>query len=262
MQAVKLFRRLVILISLIVVIGCMVLLLNFTASNPTGRRYSSAPVVTRGNTQAIGLSGEQILSADLRAPRNDEPEQRQCVCNSTGSLNTGDCRVCIAYSPAIANYRRPDFITDTYIAESKNRQNLLYTYADLAEQIGDYVLAAQTLNRPLWVYVRIDTVVDPTFYGLVGRTGGGIVPYFAPAGYVDPVDEMARRGLIGGGVIFIAMVLWGRLAVGMRRVRTPIPARTPAPKRPSGTLNDAEVFARETKERLQRRIDKEDSRLT
>ena len=91
-----------------------------------------------------------------------------------------------------SNFRIPDFIAPDFIAESKNTQNLLYSGREY-DQISDYALAAKLLNRPLWVYTRVDTIVEPKFYEIVHATGGNVVPYFTVPGYVDPVDDAARK---------------------------------------------------------------------
>ncbi len=162
----RLFRRLALVIALIVAVVCVVLLLNFTAPNPTGRRYSSTSPLTSGSAQAIGLSAEQILSQDLRTPRNDDPDQRQCFCNNS-NRTPSECNVCVTSDPSISTYRRPDFVSANFIAESKNRQNLLYTYNDQVDQITDYVTEARLLHRPLWLYTRVNTLLAPQFYTLV-----------------------------------------------------------------------------------------------
>ena len=55
----SLFRRLLSFFALIAVLICVMLLLNFTASNPTGRRYSSAPVLTSGSRKRLGRVGSK-----------------------------------------------------------------------------------------------------------------------------------------------------------------------------------------------------------
>jgi hypothetical protein len=242
-------RRAILLIALLVMGVCIVLLLNITASHPTGRRYSSAPIVIAGDSQAIGASGEQVLAADLRAPNNNDADQRQCVCNSAAPMSTRECRVCIADVPTVTTYRIPDFVTDRYLAESKNRR--IWDNSDVA-QITDYAAAARALSVPLWVYVRVDSWIDPVYRPIIEATGGGIVPYFVPPDYIDPVDAAAWRGLIGGSVIAALMIAWGRIA------RPPRP-RIPTP--PTGTIRDAEAFLRTAQDRAREVIDREDVRL-
>jgi hypothetical protein len=254
----KLLRRLLFVVSLMVVVLCIVLLLNFTAPNPTGRRYSSEAPLTSGNAQAIGLSGEEILARDLRLTRNDAADQRQCICNNP-NVSTGgnDCRVCIASDASISTYRRPDFISSSFIAESKNRQNLLYTYTDQVDQITDYVTAAQLLRRPLWLYTRVDTRLDAEFYRLAESTGGGVIPYFTTVGYVDPVDQVARSGLIAALAVLAITGIW---EIGARQVRkTPAPPKDPTARSQAKT-DDAQDFVKAAKARAQRKIDTEDAR--
>lgn len=259
----KFLRRLLFALSLMVVVLCIVLLLNFTAPNPTGRRYSSASPVMAGSAQAIGLSGEEILSKDLRLPRNEDPDKRQCICNNPNTRpSENQCRVCIAYQQAISTYRRPDFISDRFIAESKNRQNLLYTYTDQVEQISDYVNAAQLLKRPLWLYTRVDTLLSGEFKRLVESTGGGVVPYFTTPGYIDPVDAAAQVALRGALVLLGVMVVW---EIGARSIRTvPASPKDPVPKeaiaRPQAKTDAAQDFVKSAKARVQRKIDTEDAR--
>ena len=58
------FRAGLILCSLIVLIVSVVLILDFTASNPTGRRYSSETIDLALDFREKGLQGERILSHD------------------------------------------------------------------------------------------------------------------------------------------------------------------------------------------------------
>jgi hypothetical protein len=71
--SLKTIRRLVFLATLGGMILCGVLLLNFTASNPTHRRYpSQTPLTTgQGTGVVIGLDAERILAKDLGLPPND-----------------------------------------------------------------------------------------------------------------------------------------------------------------------------------------------
>jgi hypothetical protein len=254
-----------------------ILLLNFTAFNPTHRRYSSAsPVINANSPQEIGISGERILAADLGLPRNDDPDQRQCICNSPSYVpGVAECRVCSAYSQSVANYRRPDFFSPQFIAESKNRQGLLYTHDDLVNQIGDYAIAARALNIPLWVYVRVDTQVDPEFKRIVRETGGNIIYYFTVPGYVDPIDRLGRYLLIAG-LTSVAVGIVFQLSASRRSSpkpprptssrSTPNPSPTnPTPpddalRRAMRSVNATEDFTNQSVENLRRTIDKESAR--
>lgn len=187
-----------------VIITGIVLLLNFTAPNPTGRRYSSEVVDLNLNNGAKGIQGERILAQDLNAPNNNV--EKQCICGETSALQ-GQCNLCRVNITTVSTYRLPDFFTETYIADSKNRTSWLSSYADQYAQLRDYADAAVALDMPLWVYVRVDTTVDQVMQDLVRSTGGDIVYYFATPDWVDPVNIIAIIGILIGGVI-VVFVLW------------------------------------------------------
>ncbi len=209
--SVKRIRRLILTLSLFSLIGSFVLLLNVTAPNPTHRRYSSdTPLSTgQGSSVALGDSAERILSGDLGVPRNDQPDQRQCFCNNPKYMSPVDCRVCIGYYQGLTGpYRRPDFLANDFIGESKNTLVIPYRDTDMLNQIGDYSLVARTNKKPLYVYTRVNTVVDPEYKSMVEQTGGAIIPYFTVIGYVDPIDAAAQKGLLGSAIMLILMGVW------------------------------------------------------
>lgn len=251
------------LAAIVILIVCVVLLLNITAPNPTGRRYSTeSPIMTgQGSTAEIGVTAELILARDLGLPRNEDPDQRQCFCNQSAPP-MAECRVCLAYTPlTTSTYRRPDFVAPGFIAESKNRRNLLYTYQDQVDQISDYALGAQALGRPLWVFTRVNTQVSPEFSRIVESTGGGVIPYFTVPGYVDLVDRAATIGLLASGVALALLILWGRLEYLWTRQDRP-------PRRPRQRVSNAaravanaESFVHQTEERARFKGSVEDSRL-
>jgi hypothetical protein len=214
-------RLLLILAALLATAFCVLLLLNFTAPNPTGRRYSSEmPLITgQASTALIGSSAEEILAHDLRLVNNNDAGQRHCFCSAahTSQNAPGDCNVCTVYLPQIDTYRRPDFISDQFVADSKNVLQL--TYPDL--QLMAFALGAEALHRPLWIYTRVNTVVDPQLESMVSLTGGGVVYYFAVPGYVDPVDQAARQGLVVSIIVFGGCLLSFRLEVPQRRLPAP-----------------------------------------
>lgn len=261
----NLLRRIVFVImaiGAITVIISGVILLNFTAPNPTGRRYSSETPITTGggNSQAIGLSGERILAKDLRAERNDLPTELKCFCSTTARNSQpplNECRVCMAYAMIEATYRRPDFITNTFIAESKNVQQMLYTQADRVAQISDYVLSARTLNLPLYLYTRVDTRLDEEFVQLVESTGGAVVPYFTVPGWVDPVDAGARTALaIGGGLILGGAAFLALFGTGNKEKakKVPITPRDPINKA-IDRIEDTQEFGKKTTEQTRDKLD-------
>lgn len=262
----KRIRRLVFGISLFGAVICVILLLNITAPNPTGRRYSSEiPLTTGGGSgEAIGRDAERILAHDLRLPNNNDPDQRQCLCQSAVLSTSRDCNVCLAAPGLHSTYRIPDFIAPGFIAESKNTQNLLYGGREF-DQISDYALAAKSLNRPLWVFVRVDTNVQPEFYQIVVSTGGGVLAYFAVPGYADPVDGAARTGLLLSGLCAAGCIWLERRSVRKRHSTavksplTPAPVHpSPRPAQPTRKIEQAEDFLARAKDRLQSKIDEPD----
>lgn len=234
---VRLFARLLALACVLVVLGSVLALLNITAPNPTGRRYSSQYPLTVGDGRQIGASAEWILARDLRLPNNNDADQRQCIC-SAGRRTPNECNGCVHTQAAMSSsYRIPDFISPRFIAESKNRNNLLYAGREV-EQIRDYALAALMLKIPLWVYVRVDTPVAPEFVALTESTGGGVVYYFSNPTYADPVDRIGWAGLLISAPLGIAS-LW----LGFRRQREPV-------SQAARTLDHAAAFSQRVKAKL------------
>jgi hypothetical protein len=138
---------------------------------------------------------------------------------------------------------------------------LLYTYEDQVEQIGDYVLGARALGRPLWLYTRVNTQLSPEFHRLVESTGGGIVPYFTVPGYADPVDQAARIVLLVSGIGLGLLLLWERLEY--RWTRQDRPPRRPRSQAAAAAraVSNAEAFMRVTEERERFKGDMEDSKF-
>ncbi len=261
----KRLRRYILALATIVLAVSIILLLNITAPNPTGRRYSSQMPLTTGQAdgQAIGSSAELILSTDLRLPNNNEADQRQCFCKNQVA-NGKECNVCFPVNDLQSDYRIPDFIAPNFIAESKNARNLLYTGREF-DQISDYAVAAKVLKKPLWVYIRVNTYVDPDFYQIVTETGGGVVPYFSVPGYSDPVDDAAgKSGLVSGVLVIGGFWLeWRGLRGRTFRIRlsppVPKPPRKPDPL--TGTVRkvtQAEDFTMSAKDRVRAKMDEED----
>jgi hypothetical protein len=263
--------RLITILSVICIIGSIVLLLNFTAPNPTGRRYSSEMPLTTGqaSSQSIGISGETILGRDLRLPNNNDSGETQCICGNSSQPKAGICRACLAVLPALStSYRKPDFVGNGFIAESKNEQDLLYSGREVS-QINDYVLAAILMKAQLWVFVRVDTDVAPEFTRLVESTGGGIAYYFTVPGYADPTDSAANKFLLVSGVFLGLKVGWwwtGRwkmiskmLVWSPKSPRAPRQPRDPA-SRVLHKTEAAEDFAKRRKDRERQKIEIEDAR--
>ena len=247
--------RLTALIATLVLVSAFILLLNFTAPNPTGRRYSSEPVLTaqQGATaQEIGLSAEVILSLDLGLPRNEDTGQRQCLCNNVSYAGTSECNTCVAIVPSINTLRRPDFVGTGYIVEVKNRASLLYEQTDQVDQISDYADAARLMGRPLWLFIRVNTTLSAEFHRIVESTGGGVVYYFAVPGFVDPVSQSAQF------VLLISVVI---LAVSLLALWQ-IPRRAPASVAVSASravtaIRNAEEQLKSIKRRIQQESDQD-----
>jgi hypothetical protein len=233
----KRIRRLLLVAALLSTALCVVLLLNFSPFTLTHHRYSSHPVLMSGNSSEIGSSAENILAADLNLPHNGSTGQRQCICNDGESGVPNGCTVCLVSLRLFASYRIPDFVSNNFIAEAKNRQDLLVGQSDQLQQITDYAAAATALRRPLWLFTRVDTIIDPPYQQLVEGTGGQIVRYFVPPGYTDPVDSLARSGLFVSmaltGVLVFVEVIEVRRRNGWHRVPTmTIPVNPDMPPRP------------------------------
>ncbi|MBA3868034.1 MAG: hypothetical protein H0X30_02670 [Anaerolineae bacterium] len=258
----KRLRRVVLSVAVLVLIISIILLMNITASNPTRRRYSSEMPITMGKPNLIGDDGERILSNDLRLPNNNSNGQKQCICGSSSS--NGGCKVCIAQIPGTSN-RIPDFVTDGFIADSKNEQGLLYIgNKHDTEQIRDFVVASLLTNRRLYIYVRMNTVISSEFIQLVESTGGAVVPYFTVPAYLDPVDDTSRKSAAASGVVLIGMAWLEWRSFRKRSFTVPVP-RSPKPLQPvdpiisaSRKITHAEDFTTSAKERLQAKVDEDD----
>ncbi len=149
----------------------------------------------------------------------------------------------------------PDFVSPRYIADSKNVRML--RNADYI-QLEVYAEAARLLDRPLWVFIRVDTEVPPQFDDLVEATGGSIVHYFTYPGYDDPISAGFELAITSAGVIILILVLaeitsWPSPYV--RQPKLPTPAPTPVDKM------DAIIAEKDSlKARFRKRVDIEDSR--
>ncbi|MCB9458980.1 MAG: hypothetical protein H6670_04975 [Anaerolineaceae bacterium] len=196
--------RIVAVLMIGIIIAGIVLLLNFTAPNPTGRRYSSEVVNLDLSNGDRGTDGERILATDLNAPNNNL--EKHCICGAVATT-TSQCNLCRVTITSVNTYRLPDFFTEAYIADSKNRNSWQSLDTREYAQMTDYADAAIALDIPLWVFVRVDTIVDQPMYDLVRSTGGDIVHYFAVPDWVDPVNIIAIVGIILGSLI-VVFVLW------------------------------------------------------
>ncbi len=254
----RLFRALGFAVAFIILAVSVLLLLNVTAPNPTGRRYSSEiPVTTgQGSTDLIGSDAERILAADLHLPNNNDAGQRQCLCSQTqyASTTPGQCNVCLAYSAHIANFRLPDFVGDGFIADSKNVRELSVTSLNTFQQLSDMAQVARDNNLALWIFVRVNTRVDSEYRALFDGLRGGILPYFAVPGYVDPVDSAAQIGLLLALLLIAALLAWGWLTKP-RPAPKPQSVQEKKPEDPLQKADEAQEFARRMKDRARGKIE-------
>lgn len=270
MILLKRLRRLSFAPILLLILLSLILLLNITAPNPTLRRYSSQPVIATGDSARIGLSGERILSLDLGVPRNDTADTVQCVCNPRyeGQAAPTGCDVCVGYSETITNHRRPDFVTDSYIADSKNKRQLLVTDEHDYPQMREISQAALNIGVPFWIYVRVDTRVDDAYLEMTRATGGDVVYYFTHNAitYIDPVDRFAINLLIVSLVLLGLLILWEMIwryqVWRSQRIQPDTIVIEPEPPHPvNRAINktqSAEDFMRRTEEQKRRDIDRDD----
>lgn len=240
----KFLRRSLMLAALLTALVCAVLLLNFTAPNPTGRRYSSeTPLRTReGASYQLGVDGERVLANDLGLPNNNASGQGQCFCRIGNDAGFAPkCRICVGQFEAVSRARVPDFVTPTLIVDSKNSQHIPSS-SEEAQEIADYAMLAQLTSREFWLFVRMDTTVSLEVAQIVQLTGGDLVYYFTTPDYVDPVDQTARAGFAGAGILF-GFVGWLELRSwrGQKRLKllSSKPKPTAPPKYPNNPLNRA-----------------------
>ncbi|MCA9914016.1 MAG: hypothetical protein KC496_11730 [Anaerolineae bacterium] len=240
-------RQIILIAALFLAAFAVVLLLNFTAPNPTGRRYSTEAVDLSLDFRQKGQQGEQVLAHDLGVPLTNNAGNRTatCVCNAGYEPGTPpQCSVCTAYSSNVANYRIPDVTADTYFAESKNVIDLVPINTRDYEQLLEISAVAQEIGYPLWIYVRVNTVVDPAITELAQKSGGDVIYYFAVPGYVDPVDQLAGAMLVICGVV-IGVAGMGELLAYRRRI----------PARPTDSPSQPDVVMKQT---IQVIVDTED----
>ena len=71
--------------------------------------------------------------------------------------------------------RIPDFVTDSFIADSKFYRN---STLSLSEQLRDFVRLAKKQNKPLYIYVSKQTHVTEPARDLIRSTGGDVIVKF------------------------------------------------------------------------------------
>ena len=251
-------RRVFVLLSLLMLFVSVFLLWFMGAAHPTGQRFSSQIVDTTASAAVIGQSGEQVLSAELGLPINPL-NGGQCVC-AEGNSVPNQCGVCFVRSPEINNFRVPDFVGQGFIADSKNVRRYPPTYERDFAQLRDFVSAARVLGVPLWIYVRVDTLVDPQMHALVAQTGGAIVPYFrTSAAYVD-VFDWAGHVLAPLMLPASLLILLGVFIVqwrGRDRLKPVVPVNVPSHPAEEATRR-AEDTLQQVKTRVRKVLDTDD----
>ena len=233
---------------LILILSISWLALRVTAPNPTHRWYSTEVLdVSTTTTEERGLQGEYLLAHDLglEAPTNERGNNAICVCGTQySSSKPSQCSVCAVYSADISNYRIPDFVTTSYIAEAKNRVSLGARDTDTLEQITEMVAAARALHLPFYLFVRANTNVDPVYYDLARSTGGDVIQYFL----VDPNDtRLILEQAIPNIIIILLAVGAGVLIVGY--IINNLPKR---PSHDNDEMDDAEHSVEDTEEFMKR----------
>ncbi|NLF78375.1 MAG: hypothetical protein GX573_21995 [Chloroflexi bacterium] len=251
-------RRTIILLAVVGIVICAILLLNFTASNPTGRRHSSERITPDASQPLKGPEGERILAKDLGLPNNNRTGQQQCICDTDRVDVPSGCTTCFLRVdlPGQGGFVRPDFVGKGIIADSKNTRALKWGSRDQSE-LALYAAAAEAGSTKLWVFVTVETEVDPRFEDLIEDTGGGIVYYFAVPGYVDPTDRAAWIGLAGCATLGGAGTI---LELRARRRPVRILVRSRLQPQPVTPVDEAAAFRDRVRQRAQRLIDEDEAR--
>lgn len=236
--------------------------------NPTGRVESSRQVTTGGSPAQIGASGERALAQDLDVVNNNVA--RVCVCDQNRGLVAGcnACAVNLVLSGEVS-YRVPDFITSEYIADAKNVAR--FPDPGIQYQITDFIAAAHLMHVPLWIYVRRDTEVDPTWRTRIEETGGGVIRYFRTSPiYAEPLSYLLiLRSLLDLLTPLVGLLVLVTIMEWVPRSRRPSSANPPyvTPTRPAPgpaphatRAEDRVGAAAALKERARQRVDRETAR--
>lgn len=261
----KTFRRGIIAAGLLLSAFCILLLMNITAPNPTGRRYSSSVV-----PESDGRAAEDVLQADLNITHNERSPITMCICDHDGH-KVNKCQTCLISSSCVINTSIPDFISKNFLIDSKNYAK---SQLRLDQQLRNFVCAARENNLQLWLYVRKDTDVQSSLIQAVQSTGGDVVYYFTKSDYIDQTDGSARLGLVGA-VAFVGLGGYLEVLALRRRIKRPVRIRIaiqspppPSPGSPKSSrpvvdptrkADDAVSFAQRMKDKTRRDMDEDDS---
>jgi flagellar biogenesis protein FliO len=230
----------------IIVLSISWLALRFTAPNPTHRWYSSQipDELAQQSRVENWRAAEIILAGDLGLPDNNLRDNRQCFCSPQHSAPPNQCNSCTQII-GLSNYRIPDVVSTTIIADSKYYQSSVLR---VDEQLSDFALIAEITNRDLWIFVPIfeegQTPYTSQALDLVRSTGGDIVAYYVVDGYeIRHIVEQAIPNII----IILLAVGAGVLIVGY--IVNNLPKR---PSHENDELDDAEQSVEDTEEFMKR----------
>lgn len=263
-------RRLLLIPAVSVLLICTLLLLNVTASNPTGRRYSSASpdeIAAELNLSNAGEAAEIALARDLGVPRNDSTDgERVCICNiehESEDTPPNRCNSCAVYH-VDASITIPDFITDDFIADAKDYRSINSRLLSTDAQLRNFLLASERLNRPLYIFMphapdgRLG--VTDNARDLIAATGGGVIPYFTYEGYVDPVDRAASIGVVLALLVIGGVLVWTLTRTDESGGNQPMDSDADAIDKAADSTEKTEAFM-DRIDRLSRRdIDEDDAR--
>jgi len=266
-------KRLSFASGLILMLIGAILLANFTASNPTNRRYASETIDQHITAQDGAYLAEDILSVDLGVSHNEKTDNTRCICQqglSETDVNA-KCNVCYISTSVTLNGQNksaiPDFFTDMYIADSK-----FYRASELKYdgQMQAFVDASLNLQIPLYIYVTMNTDVHPDVVNAVRSTGGDIIPYFIDEGYIDIMDIVGVFLVALGGMVVIATgVVVARNVAKSWEMPDPedapkndeiIVPRDMPEERIRKMMNDAEAFKNKVTDKTEAKIDIDDAK--
>ncbi len=256
----KTLKRIVFIGAFAVIAICTGLLItNYDPNNPTNRRYSSEPVITQSDDlNIIGESGENVLSKDLGMLRNEKSKPRQAFCNPEPQNIPSDIE-CIFTSNEIENFRIPDFISESYIAESKNARELSVNQERNYKQIRAFALASKETERPLYIYVRHNTEVGQAYYDLYQEfeIDGRIIHYFqTEQAFVDPVDFNLLMGIVGGlSIIVIWTGISGIVTFKPKPQSSVVVPEHKSSRRARNAVDDYDNFMRSAGDNARRTLD-------
>ncbi|MEO1288540.1 MAG: putative toxin, partial [Chloroflexota bacterium] len=157
------------------------------------------------------------LARDLSMRQNDSNNgERRCFCSQNAETPPDRCNVCEVHTSDISNYRIPDFVNSQLIIDSKAVQVLR-----IDDQISDFISVAHQSNRPLWIFVRLDTMYTQGTLEQIQATGGGIVKYFVVDGhgYLLALEQSLNNILIAVLIFAGGVMVWQFIV--FRRTNSP-----------------------------------------